>query len=325
MSPKRTLITGATGFVGANLARRLVREGHQVHVLVRPSHNPWRIEAIRSDLRFHQADLEDEAAVLHAVGEAEPERVFHLAAHGAYSWQDDVSRTVQTNVVGTVNLLRACACVGFDSFVNTGSSSEYGFTTSPPSERDAPAPNSVYAVAKASATLFCRYFAEAHQARIPTLRLYSVYGPYEDPGRLIPALIVRGIQGELPRFVEPDVARDFVYVDDVVDAFLLAASRPLPEPGAVFNVGTGTQTTLRDAVDVARRVMGVSAEPEWGSMPNRQWDATVWVADSRRIREELGWQPQHSFEQGFCKSVDWYRENPEVHALYQERCGRPPS
>ncbi len=150
---------------------------------------------------------------------------------------------------------------------------------------------------------------------MPTLRLYSAYGPYEEPSRLVPTLIREGLRGRLPVLVDPSVARDFVYVDDVVDAFLAAAARSSrDDPGAVYNVGTGRQTTVQEAVEVARRMLDVAVEPQWGTMPNRLWDTSVWVADNRKICAELGWRPRHTFEEGFRKTVAWFAQNPALHA-----------
>lgn len=314
---KRTIVTGATGFVGANLARRLLREGHEVHLLVRQGYNPWRISEIQSDVHLHKVSLNDADGLTSVVELIRPEWIFHLAVHGAYSSQKDVQAIVQTNVLGTVNLVEACLRTGFEAFVNTGSSSEYGFKDHPPSEREWLEPNSHYAVTKAAATLYCRYTAQSHRALLPTLRLYSVYGPYEEPTRLLPTLIRHGLRGELPPLVDPTIARDYVYIDDVCDTYLLAATVPGQELGAVYNVGTGIQTSLREVVDVARDVMPIVAEPVWGSMPNRSWDSSVWVADSRAIREALRWEPRFSFADGLRAMVDWFKEgSPFVEEWY---------
>src|SRR5262249_15022962 len=147
--------------------------------------------------------------------------------------------------------------------------------------------------------------------------LYSVFGPYEEPTRLVPTLLVRGLAGELPPLVNPDIARDYVYEADVSDAYLLAATQPLSDPGAVFNVGTRGQTSLRQIVDSARKHLRIDTEPRWGSMPNRQWDTSVWVADNRKLCRELGWQPRHSLEQGLSRMIEWFRENPLLHHYYQ--------
>lgn len=313
---KRVILTGATGFVGANLARRLLNDGQEVHLLVRPGYTPWRIRAIRSDVCLHEVDLRDPEVLARVVGDIRPDWVFHLAACGAYSWQTDLRRMVQTNIMGTINLVEACLKTGFEAFVNTGSSSEYGFKDHAPSEREWLEPNSYYAVTKASATLFCHYAAKSQGVHLVTLRLYSVYGPYEEPTRLIPTLILRGLKGELPPLVNPDIARDFVYVEDVNEAYLLAATRPNQQPSTVYNVGTGVQTSLREVVDLARRVMGITVEPVWRSMPNRQWDTSVWVADNRKIKDGLGWRPRHTFEQGFRLMVNWFRDKPALQRLY---------
>ena len=307
---KRVILTGGTGFVGANLARRLLREGHELHLLVRPNYQPWRIEQIRSDVRLHELHLHDSEAVSRVVSQIRPDWVFHLAAHGAYSWQTDWEQMVRTNIQGTMSLVSACLKTGFEAFVNTGSSSEYGFKDHAPAESEPVEPNSHYAVTKVAATLLCRQTAQSQRVHLPTLRLYSVFGPYEDPGRLLPNLILHGLKGELPPLVDPDVARDFVYVDDVVEAYLLAANVRTPEWGPIYNIGTAVQTTLREVVTVAREAMNISAEPVWSSMPNRQWDANVWVSDNRKIRAQLNWQPQHTFAEGFRLMLDWFRQGP---------------
>lgn len=315
---KRVLLTGAAGFVGANLTHRLLRDGHELHLVVRPGSNPWRIDDIRADVSLHEVDLVNEEAVAGIVRQVRADWVFHLAAHGAYSSQTDLRRMVQTNIVGTINLVESCLGTGFEAFVNAGSSSEYGFKDHAPSETEWLEPNSDYAVTKASVTLFCRFTAQRHGCRLQTLRLYSVYGPYEEPTRLMPALIMRGLKGELPPLANPAIARDYVYADDVNEAFLLAATRPGQEPGSIYNVGTGVQTSLREVVEVARRVLGVTIEPQWGSMPDRVWDTKVWVADNRKIGEALGWRPRYTFEQGFRQMVRWFLDNPALQRLYSE-------
>lgn len=302
---KRALLTGAAGFIGANLARRLVSEGLDVHVLLRPDRDSRRLDGLGGDVRRHAVDIVDEQRIREIVGRIRPDWVFHLAAYGGSSSQDDVQRIIRTNVNGTVNLLQACLRTGFEAFINTGSSSEYGFQDHPANETEALEPNSVYAVSKAAATLFCRRMAQERKAKIVTLRLYSVYGPYEDPIRFIPTLIRRGLKGELPPLVNPAVARDFVYVGDVVDAYLAAATHQGKDIGAVYNVGTGVQTSIKQAVELARTVLSIKASPKWGTMPDRRWDTSAWVADIRKIRKELCWKPVN-FETGFRATVQWF-------------------
>jgi nucleoside-diphosphate-sugar epimerase len=318
---KRVLLTGGTGFVGASLTHRLLREGHEVHLLVRPTHQAWRIADISADVDLCVVDLNDAPALAEGVARVRPEWIFHLAAYGAYSSQADLPRMIQTNLTGTVNLVEACLKSGFESFIHAGSSSEYGFKDHPPAEDEWVDPNSHYALTKAAATQFCRYTARRHNVLITTLRLYSVYGPFEEPTRLIPTLIVRGLEGQLPPLVNPDIARDYVYAEDVNDACLLAAAGD--EIGAVYNIGTGVQTSLRDVVDVARAELHITAEPHWGSMPNRSWDTSVWVANNAAVRKALGWQPEHTFAEGFHLTADWLQANPERLQFYQQNRATP--
>ena len=312
----RAMVTGGTGFVGANLVRRLVRQGYEVHLLVRPGHARWRISDVLGELRLHESDLSDADQVGQLVSAVRPVQVFHLAVHGAYPSQTDYRRMVETNVVGTMNLVHAALLAGVEVFVNTGSSSEYGFKDHPPAEDEMVEPNSPYAVTKASATMFCQYLAREHGMHVPTLRLYSVFGPYEEPTRLIPTLIMRGLKGEFPPLAAPDIARDYVYVGDVVDAYLLAANRPSREPGPIFNVGTGTQTTLRELIALARQTLPVRGEPSWGSMPNRRWDTGIWVANSHKIQGELGWRPSVDLAHGLRATIAWLTDDPTIMELY---------
>lgn len=324
MSARRVLVTGGTGFVGANLVRRLLADGHAVHLLVRREHAAWRLDGIADDVALHEVSLDDLAALSSLTARVRPEWIFHLAASGAYSWQQDLDRMVATNVTGTTNLVRACLAVGFEAFVNTGSSSEYGYKDHAPTEREWVEPNSHYAVTKAAATMFCRLTAQQKDAHIPTLRLYSIFGPWEEPNRLVPTLIVRGLDGMLPPLVDPDVARDYVFADDVSEAYIRAATTPGQERGAVYNVGSGVQTSLREIVEAARRVMAIAVEPVWGSMPNRRWDTSVWVSDPHAIEAALGWQATTGVEEGLRRTVAWMAATAERRARYAQAIAAGP-
>jgi dolichol-phosphate mannosyltransferase len=271
--------------VGANLVRRLLADGARVAALIRPGGDPWRLAGL--DVEVVEAD----------VRESVPEGfglVYHLASHGQYSWHHDETAIGETTVLGTRNALRAGERV-----VVAGSSSEYGLSDHAPAEDEPTAPNSAYAAAKAEAT------ALAVEQGAVVLRLYSAYGPWEEPDRLVPTLLVRALEGGLPPLVSPRIARDFVYVDDVSEAFVTAA-RDAPA-GRVYNVGSGRQTTIAEIVDVVRRLAGVEAEPDWGSMTERGWDTETWVANPARIRDELGWEARIGLEDGLRRTLDWLR------------------
>ncbi|MGB2710923.1 MAG: SDR family NAD(P)-dependent oxidoreductase [Conexibacter sp.] len=317
MTPPRALVTGAAGFVGAALARRLLADGHPVTLVARPGGEHWRLDGVRDDAALVEVDLRDAEAVARAVHAARPELVFHLAAHGAYSWQESLPRMIDTNLTGLVNVVEASLAAGTRAIVSAGSSSEYGLKDHAPPEHELPEPNSAYAVTKAAATLYCGWVARTHAQAITTLRLYSAYGPWEEPRRLIPALVMHGLEKRLPPLVDPSIARDFVYVEDVVEAFLLAAAHAQPGAGAVYNVGSGTQTTLRELAEAARRVFGIVDAPDWGSFPARNWDTDVWVADPRRIAAELGWRARTPIEAGLEATARWLAADPHLAERYR--------
>lgn len=314
---EKVILTGGTGFVGANLARKLVESGHAVHLLLRENYQSWRIETIRDELNCHIVDLADVESLTKVIKLIQPDWIFHLAAHGAYSWQQDFAAMVQTNIVSTANLVNVCLKTGFEVFINTGSSSEYGYKSHPPTEDTILEPNSHYALTKASATHFCQYTAREHKVFIPTLRLYSVYGSYESPNRLLPTLITKGLENTLPPLVNPKIARDFIYVDDVYEAYIRVATTKHQSFDAVYNVGTGVQTSIEETVYLAKRIMGISVDPEWGTMADRLWDTTTWVSDNRKLQKATSWKPQYTFEQGFQQMVDWFRAHPELHSYYE--------
>lgn len=317
---KRVIVTGPAGFVGANLVRRLAQDGNDVHLFIHPKSETWRLEGLDARTVPYLVDLENRDQVTEAVRRARPNWIFHAAAHGAYPYQTDLRRMIATNIVGTANLLEAAIESGFEAFVHTGSSSEYGVKDHAPAPDELPEPNSYYAVTKASATLYCRYMARQFELPIRVLRLYSVYGPWEEPTRLMPRVIVEGLKGNWPPMANPATARDYVYTDDVVDAFVAAATVEGQEPGAVYNIGTGFQTSLREVARVARQELGIDNNPEWGSMPDRVWDTAVWVADPSSALKGLGWEARHDLATGFPRFARWLREHPHLLELYDRAC-----
>jgi dolichol-phosphate mannosyltransferase len=319
---KKVLITGAAGFVGGNLAHRLLQDGHELHLLVRPDSELWRLDDIRGHVRMHAIDIANCERVRSTIDRVRPDWVFHLAANGAYSWQTNPYEMIQTNIAGIVNLLESSARAGCESFVNTGSSSEYGLQDGAPSENEALAPNSYYAVTKAAATHVCRYIAAKTGMRVTTLRLYSAYGPLEDPRRLVPTLILKARQRQLPPLVNPSTARDYIYIADVVSAYLAVVGANLKESGAIFNVGSGQQTTIAKIVEEVRSMFRLNVEPQWGAMPDRIWDTSTWVCNNNKIRHEIGWAPTHSLKDGLKKFADWLESEDRL-ATYISKQNQP--
>lgn len=311
----RALVTGAGGFIGANLVRYLLAGGHEPLALERPGGNTWRLDDVRSDVAEFGIDLRDHESLTRFVSAERPEVIFHLAAHGAYSWQTDFDAMLQVNVLATQHLLDCARDVGA-TFVQAGTSSEYGYQDHPPREDEVVRPNSHYAVTKVAATHLCGLAATVSDVRAVTLRLYSIYGMWEEPGRLMPTLVRRAMAGEWPPLVGPETARDFVFVDDACEAFIRAALLNTNGTGEVLNIASGTQTSLQALTEVAREVLRVAAEPVWGTMAARAWDTSTWVGDPTAARLRLQWQATTDLREGLSRTAAWFGEHPELAARY---------
>jgi nucleoside-diphosphate-sugar epimerase len=311
----RALVTGAGGFVGANLVAHLVTAGHEVAAVVRPRGDNWRLAGQDVEASIVECDLEDAEGVEQMTLSRRPDVIFHLAAHGAYAWQQDLGKMLTVNLRCTQALLNAAAKLDA-TLINAGSSSEYGYKDHPPKEDEIARPNSHYAVTKLAATHLCQLAADKHGTRAITLRLYSIYGPWEEPGRLVPTLVRAARSGGWPALVNPSTARDFVLIDDACRAFLAAATVEVQEPGRVFNIASGTQTTLADLVSATAEIFTVEATPEWGTMAQRAWDTSVWVGDPSRAQRELGWSATSRVEVGLLNVGAWFDEHPELEARY---------
>jgi len=300
------LVLGAGGFVGANLLRRLLKHRSDVFGVVR-NLPAWRLDGID---RRHvlEIDLTDLAATRNMVESLAPGTIFDTVAYGAYSFETDHALIYRTNFLALVQLVELLAERKFAAFIHAGSSSEYGLKCAGPDETESLLPNSHYSVSKAAASDFITYAGRVRRLPIVNLRLYSVYGPYEDTSRLFPNLIAKALEGKFPPFVNAETSRDYVYVEDVCDAFIMAAAKMSPDIyGENFNIGSGRHTTMRDLAAVTAHTFGITEEPAFGSMQGRQWDLTDWYASPAKAEKSLGWRAQTTLPQGLQNMAAWIK------------------
>jgi nucleoside-diphosphate-sugar epimerase/glycosyltransferase involved in cell wall biosynthesis len=301
-------VLGGGGFVGANLFLELLRHRSDVFAVVRGSKG-WRLAQV-PDEHIVALDLTDPAACRTLVAEAAPATIFDCVAYGAYSFESDPELIYRTNFSSLVTLFTALKDGPCRAYVHAGSSSEYGENCSAPKEGDPCRPNSHYSVSKLAAAQFIEYLGSSGFPCV-NLRLYSVYGPLEDTSRLMPNLVKRALAGELPPLVDPRTSRDFVHVDDVVRAFVLAAIRMNPAiHGHSFNIGSGVKTTIGELAEITRHTFSLTVTPQFGSMRARDWDLADWYADPAKAARDLGWSATTSLPEGLLAMAEWVNALP---------------
>jgi nucleoside-diphosphate-sugar epimerase/glycosyltransferase involved in cell wall biosynthesis len=301
------VIFGAGGFIGANLMRQILKYRKDVYAVTSKPFIPWRLDDINPNNILH-GDITKKNHVEALFDKHQFKTIFDLAAYGAYSKQTEVNKIYQTNIIGLLNLLETSSKFTFKAFVHAGSSSEYGLNCSAPKEDDILKPNSHYSVSKVSSSYLINFYGVIKELPVLNLRYYSVFGPYEEPDRLIPKLIDEGFKQNYPPLVEPDISRDFVYIDDVILATLKAANSNYEKVrGMSFNIASNNKHTIKDMVSLVKEIFQIPTEPAWGKMPNRKWDLKEWYGIANKAKELLGWENETSLKDGLLQTIEWQR------------------
>ena len=310
----RVLVTGGAGFIGSTLVDRLLAERHEVTVVDDLSRG--RLENLESAraagarFGFHHMDVNDPAIESVVVG-ARPEVVFHLAAQidVRLSVEDPV-HDAQVNVVGTVRLAEAARRAGVRRIVFTSSGgSIYGPVTElPVAESRSVDPLSPYAAGKIAGEIYLEMYSRLYGLEWAGVAPANVYGPRQDPhgeAGVVAIFSQRLLSGAPTRvFGDGGNTRDYVYVDDVVDAFVRAATVPAAA-GLRFNVGTGVETSDRELHSLVAEAAGAPDDPEYA--PARLGDVARSALDAARAGEVLGWSPQVAIAAGVARTVDYFR------------------
>ena len=301
------LVTGANGFIGSSLVRRLVAEGVTVYAMVRTHADLSRLEGI-SGVKVIKVQSFELAELQQSLSKISAEIVFNLASYGVNPQDRDPEAMIEGNVNLVARLLLATAQWPLKWFVHTGSCSEYGGNPQPNTfiSEDMPLQlTSLYGLAKA-ASVICGN-AQALQLGTPftTLRLFGVYGVGEGPHRLIPYLIDRLNRGESVDLTPGEQVRDLLYVDDAADAFIAAAQSDNLDSYAVYNLCSSQPVRIRDAAEAVADAMNAPRNLlQFGKRPYRADEAMWIVGDNRRFKDATQWQPQIYFTDGIQRMID---------------------
>jgi dolichol-phosphate mannosyltransferase len=298
------LVLGAGGFIGANLVRQLLRVRKDVFAIVR-SYPTWRLAEV-ADTHILEVDITDGAAVRNLLRTINPQTVFNCTAYGAYSFEKNPVLIHRTNYTAIVDFVEQLSQQSFAAFVHAGSSSEYGTNCAGPDETSELRPNSQYAVSKVATAHYLEYCGKFRNLPVVNLRLYSVYGPLEDTARLIPNVLIHALRGGYPDFVHSEISRDFVYIDDVCRAFILAAAQMNPSMyGRSFNIGTGEATTIRSLALQTKTLYNLQTEPTFATIQPREWDLVNWYANPQLAAKQLGWTALYTLQDGLLATQKW--------------------
>lgn len=309
---RRVFVTGATGFVGSNLCERLLREEADVHAFIRKSvsSKPANMEPLRSKAKIFYGDLRDLKTVIDATKNIDV--VFHLGAqsHVPDSVKDPFG-TFKVNACGTLNILEASRINDVDLFVNAGSDKIYGDPLYLPlDEKHLARPRSPYDASKVAGEALCQAYYKTYGLKVCLPRFSNIYGPRQDKRKVIPDFIYHLLKNESP-VIRSDgtLVRDYIYVDDAIDAYLtLVEKRVL---GEVFNFGSGVGTSVLELCLALLQVSGMShlkpvvlGEPTPAEIQRQ-------LLDIKKAKEVLGWTPRTKLSKGLALTWEWYKKNPK--------------
>jgi len=305
----RFLVTGGAGFIGSNIAKRLVEKGYSVRVLDNfATGNRMNLEEIKEHVELIEGDIRDFWTVVKATKGID--YILHQAALPSVPRSiDNPLTTTEVNINGTLNILEAAKFNNVQRIVYASSSSVYGDSPVMPKEESMkPMPKSPYAITKLAGEEYCMNFHRLYGLETVAIRYFNVFGPKQNPFSQYSAVIPKFInllkQGKAPTIHGDGLtSRDFTYIDNVVNANLLACEKKAAA-GNVINVACNKAYTLNDLVEKLNKIIGTNIEPLHG--PDKKGDVKHSLADITKAREILKYEVQIDFDEGLKKTVEWF-------------------
>ncbi len=309
LSDKRILVTGASGMIGAHLVHRLVKLGNKPFVLLRGS-NEIRLREVMSQVARISGDLSEPESIERAIRTVSPEIVYHLASTYFNPPTLSARSHVQVNLVGTQLIFESLKDKPDVKIICAGSAAVYGQGAGL-QETALLHPTSLYGASKAACSVFAQAYAHCHGMSICELRFFTPFGPWERPGRLIPYVILKILAGEEIELGEGSQQRDFLYIDDAIEALLLAGTKPLA-PGVVLNVCSGIGRSIRSVAETIIDIMGHPANLKIGVRPTRPDEIWEISGDYTAAKNILSWVPCIDFHEGLRRTITWCADNKFV-------------
>ncbi|MFA6339046.1 MAG: NAD(P)-dependent oxidoreductase [Candidatus Paceibacterota bacterium] len=303
-------ITGATGFIGANLARTLVTLHKDVHILVRPLSDTSRLTDIIPQITIHEGDLLDKDNLKKIIDSVKPRGVFHLAAKtvvlGVKSPEQEM---ISSNFEGTINILNVLENHDFDFFIESGTFIEYAPIPRPIKEDDLCEPKEIYGLTKLASTLYAKMIADTKGLPIIVFRFFTPFGPFLQKGKLVEQTITKAFKNEDIFLTKSSIARDFIYIDDLITLLLEASEKAKNLKGSIFNAGSGKKTTLKEFSDFVLKKTGSSSKIVWQENKASIYDSDFWQADMTKVFDNFSWRPKYSLEEGLEKTIEYFKKS----------------
>ena len=301
----KILITGAAGFIGANLTRELIKNGNEVNIIIKETSDLWRINDVISNCNVHRIDLKKVENVRNIIKKINPELVYHCAGHGIYPTQKDSAEVFSTNILGTFNLLDALnENNNLLRLVNLGSFFEYSTN-----------PIDSYTISKITQTKLAEHFFKEKKLPVTTLRLFTPYGKFDSPGRLICDLMIALIRNKPLEIFSKHTKRDFIHIDDVIAALEIASQQPDID-GEIIDIGTENEISVEEIVSMANQLSDNELAVNWNDAKQREIDISdESIFLGRQSTQKLNWKPSISLEMGLRKTIEWYKQNINLYRM----------
>jgi nucleoside-diphosphate-sugar epimerase len=299
----RVLVTGASGFIGSHVARLALADGHDVTALVRPRSSLHRLEGARDRLELLEGDLADAPALDEPLRDRAPDICLHLAWFAEPGGKCLWAHENLDCLTGSLALLKVLQSVGCPRLVIAGTSVEYDTSTGYVSETSPIRPANLYAAAKHALFLTASNF-DVDGWSLAFARIFSVYGPWEDPRRLVPYVISKLLAGEPCELTTGGQIRDYSHVEDAASALWAIAKSSLTGP---VNVASSQPVSVASLSLQIGELLGRSELLQFGARPSPPGDPAFLVANTDRLRSEVGWGPRHDLASGLAHTVDWWR------------------
>ena len=306
------LVTGGSGFIGSNLVKRLLNDGHKVTITTKYNSiiDNVRVASFWEDIEVIEADLRNADSCKQF-----DNRVFEIVYHlAAYNHVGDsflhVQEALNSNLLATSNLLESG--IKFDKLIYTATSEVYGFQESVPfTESMIPFPISPYAVGKYAGELYARMRQHKDNSLISIIRPFNTFGPFQSERAVIPELIIKCLRGIPIETTKGTQTREFNYVDNIVDGFIRLATSEEFVPGPI-NIGSNTEIAICDLVTQIHEACDSSSDLLIGALGDRPTEIWRMCADYSKAKSELDWKPKISFEDGLSQTVSWYKKYIDV-------------